>query len=292
MPITYRRPGVYLEESLLVNSADTASTFTVGCFIGVAGKGPVNLPTRVDSWSDYVTIFGGFGLITPPDPADPKCMTYLPYSVYSFFQSGGRTAYVIRGAPSAPEDQGTLASVSVNGAAAAVTPLRSFTIKALSAGVWGNKLKYNLSTQSTVGTGPTAQTVFALQIIMVNADGVDEVVETFSGLSVAGDIPGSRRVDSAINDPVSGSQYIKIDGVNELQGSPVPPAGAAIALAGGVDPEIPDQTALVGAAKYISSIEGPIMVNIVGYHPDASKIDTDRGGDGLRRCHGAVADLA
>ena len=275
MPLTYRRPGVYLEESLLVNSADTASTYTVGCFIGVAGKGPINIPTRVDSWSDYVTIFGGFGLITPPDPADPKCMSYLPYSVYSYFQSGGRTCYVIRGAPSAPEDQGTAASVSVNGAATGVTPLRSFSIRALSAGVWGNKLKYNLSTQSTVGTGATAQTVFAIQVVQVNADGVDEVVETFSGLSVTGGVPGTRRADTAINDPVSGSQYIKLDEVNETQPAPVPPSGAAVALAGGIDPDIPDPTALVNSAKYITSIEGPIMINLVGYHPDASKIDTD-----------------
>ena len=270
MPITYRRPGVYLEESLLVNSADTASTFTVGCFIGVAGKGPVNIPTRVDSWSDYVTVFGGFGLVTPPVVTDPKVASYLPFSVYSFFQSGGRTAYVIRAASTT--DLGTSAVISVNGKAAA--PLTSFNIKALSAGVWGNKLKYQLNTQSTVGTGPTAADVFALQVIMVNADGVDEVVETFSGLSVVGDIPGSRRVNSAINDPVAGSQYIKIDGVNEKQMQPVPPPGAAISLAGGVDPAIPDASALVAASRYISSVEGPIMVNIVGYHSDASKVDT------------------
>ena len=280
MPITYRRPGVYLEESLLVNSADTASTFTVGVFIGVAGKGPINIPTRVDSWSDYVTIFGGFGLITPPDPADPKCMSYLPYSVYSYFQSGGRTCYIVRAGPGAGDDQGTEASISVNGKIAAGDPLASFFIRALSAGIWGNKLKYNLSTQSTVGTGDAEKTVFALQLMMTNADGVDEVVETFSGLSVSGDIPGSRRVDTAINDPVSGSQYVKIDQVNEAQPSPVPPPLAAIALAGGEDPEIPDQTALVGAAKYISSIDGPIMVNLVGYHPDASKIDTSEAATG------------
>ena len=75
MPITYRRPGVYLEESLLVNSADTASTFTVGCFIGVAEKGPILDPIRIDSWSDYVTMFGGFNPITPPAATDPNDVT-------------------------------------------------------------------------------------------------------------------------------------------------------------------------------------------------------------------------
>ena len=75
MPITYRRPGVYLEESLLVNSSDTASTFTVGCFIGVAEKGPILDPIRVESWSDYVTTFGGFNPITPPAASDPNDVT-------------------------------------------------------------------------------------------------------------------------------------------------------------------------------------------------------------------------
>ena len=75
MPITYRRPGVYLEESLLVSPSDTASTFTVACFIGVAEKGPINDPQRIDSWSDYVTLFGGFSPITPPSAIDPNDVT-------------------------------------------------------------------------------------------------------------------------------------------------------------------------------------------------------------------------
>ena len=58
--MAYRRPGVYLEESLLVNPSDIASTTTVGCFIGVAQKGQLNEPMLVESWGDYVTLFGGF----------------------------------------------------------------------------------------------------------------------------------------------------------------------------------------------------------------------------------------
>ena len=75
MPAIYRRPGVYLEESLLISPSDVAGTFTVAAFIGVAGKGPANQPIRVESWSDYVTIFGGFELITPPTPPDPNDVT-------------------------------------------------------------------------------------------------------------------------------------------------------------------------------------------------------------------------
>ena len=48
-------------------------------------------------------------------------------------------------------------------------------------------------------------------------------------------------------------------------------------LMGGVDPGIPDASGLVAAVPYTGKIEGPMMVNIVGYHSDISKINTDQG---------------
>ena len=43
MPAIYRRPGVYLEESLLISPSDVAGTYTVAAFVGVAVKGrPTN----------------------------------------------------------------------------------------------------------------------------------------------------------------------------------------------------------------------------------------------------------
>ena len=273
MPISYKRPGVYLEESLLVNSADTASTFTVACFIGAAAKGPVNEPTRIDSWSDYVTLFGDFSAIQPPGtaPVPPKALSYLPFAVYSFFQNGGRTAWVVRAVPTA--SPGTPASVIVNGGDAGESPLTSFNIKAVSSGTWGNKLKYQLSTQQVVGVAPNADNAFALQVYLTNSSGQDEVVETFGSLSIKGEIPGTRRVDTTINDPNAGSQYIRIDQVNPVQGQPVPTASAT-PLIGGVDPALPDTSALVAAAALVSKVEGPVLVNIVGYHSDISKINT------------------
>jgi hypothetical protein len=76
MPIFYRRPGVYLEESLLVNPVEVAGTTTVAAFVGVTLKGPPVTPVLISSWSDYVTLFGGFDLITPPDSPDPNNISY------------------------------------------------------------------------------------------------------------------------------------------------------------------------------------------------------------------------
>jgi hypothetical protein len=278
MPITYRRPGVYLEESLLVNTSTTTSAFTVAVFVGVTEKGPVLQPFRVDAWSDFVSVFGGFSPIQPPDPTDPKVLSYLSFAVYSFFQNGGRTAWIIRAVSDDEDEAGSPAEISVNGSITTGTPpppLASFTIQALSVGTWGNKVKYALATQATVGSGPTAQDVFSIQVYVTNSDGVDEVVETFSGLSVSGEISGSRRADVTINDPNVGSQYVRIVGSYEGQAQPKPTTGAPVALTGGEDPGLPDASALGdAAADLLTSIEGPVMLNIVGYHSDISKINS------------------
>jgi hypothetical protein len=94
----YRKPGVYVEESLLVGSADTSSATSTALFVGVAGSGPVDRSIRCETWSDYVMNFGGFDEVV--DPGGVKYLSYLPYAVYSYFQNGGRPAYIQRAAGS------------------------------------------------------------------------------------------------------------------------------------------------------------------------------------------------
>lgn len=272
MTITYRRPGVYLSESLLVNPGNVASASTVSCFVGAAGKGPLNEPTLVESWSDFVSQFGNFNTISDPATPGKKVLTYLPFSVYSYFQNGGRQAWIIRSAP--VDEQGTASTISVNGKDIVPAILTSFEISASSTGIWGDTVKYNLATQDTVEVGvDISHDVFTLQILLTNNEGVDEVVETFTALSVTGDIAGTRRVDSVVNDSGSGSQYVRISGVNEGQPQPVPTA-APVSLAGGVDPNIPDSAALEGSAALVEKVEGPVNLNIVGYLADATTENT------------------
>ena len=127
---------------------------------------------------------------------------------------------MVRATPTSEAEQGLRAKITVNGSESALDPLTSFVIEALSVGTWGNKVKYTLSTQSTVGAFPDAEDVFGIQVLVENNEGYDEVVENFSGLSVKGSIPGTRRADVVINDPASGSQYIRITGINEEQPQP------------------------------------------------------------------------
>lgn len=270
MPLTYRRPGVYLEESLLINPSDVAGTVTVACFVGATSKGPINEPTLCESWSDFVTLFGDFNAFAIPG-GTLKCLSYLPFSVYSFFQNGGRFAWIIRSVDTT--DSGTPSTIDVNGAEV-TGDLQSFSLLARSPGTWGNNIKYNLATQSIVDpTGPDPANVFTLQILVRNSAGVDEIVETFPSLSIRGDIAGTRRVDSVVNDVAAGSQYVFVLDLNEAQPQPTVTTNP-VALAGGVDPGIPDSATLTASAQGVTKLEGPITINICGYLADAAKLDT------------------
>lgn len=331
MPSTYRRPGVYLEESLLLNPSDVAGTNTVSAFVGLAPKGPINTPYLVESWSDYFTVFGGFESVPPPTiPDDPNnisssvfgatappadlaalkahptfgdgdysgtdpfpagayvvlgddskahydtdvwtagamtgaalpiptpvnALSYMPFSVYSFFQNGGRFAWITR-AVKGPAPGGKAASMAVTGA----TP--SFTLRALSAGAWGNKIGFRLSIIDETNN------VFALETLQQLPDATWESLEFFNNLTVKGTVPGTRRVDSVINDLVGGSKVVRVTNL-DLAREDVAEVDDITALTGGEDPSWPQSADLLSACQYLGGIEGPMAVNICGYLNDES----------------------
>ena len=88
---------------------------------------------------------------------------------------------------------------------------------------------------------------------------MDEVVEPFSGLSITGDIAGTRRIDAVVNDAAVGSAYVRVSGVNDQQPQPDGHRRwAESSLAGGVDPNIPGREDLTASAELIEKIEGPV----------------------------------
>ncbi|MEM7585305.1 MAG: phage tail sheath subtilisin-like domain-containing protein [Acidobacteriota bacterium] len=54
-------------------------------FVGIAARGPVQQPVRVESWGQFTSIFGGH-----------LSHAYLAYAVEGFFANGGRTCWVVR----------------------------------------------------------------------------------------------------------------------------------------------------------------------------------------------------
>jgi len=250
----YRRPGVYLEEALQTQPTFGGSAVATAAFSGVAPKGPINQATRVDSWSDYVQKFGGFDTITVDDSGTPSnIMSYLPYALFSFYQNGGRTAYIIRAVPASTGAQGLGASVDwMDGQA---TPAKVFTVEANGVGTWGNTVEFTVIQQTHLDNPPANTLVFGISIT-VNGN----VVETFTNLSMTG-IAGTRPVIPALNDPLAGSRYVTL--VAPTTPNNNDPKVGANPLAGGVDPGTPAGSDLLGTpvTDAIRTIEGPVLAS-------------------------------
>lgn len=85
MPVEADYPGVFLEEVpggvRTISGVDTSVT----AFAGWAPMGPTDRAEPVASWSDFEIKFGGLDV-----------RSLLGYSVYHFFENGGRKAYILR----------------------------------------------------------------------------------------------------------------------------------------------------------------------------------------------------
>ena len=87
----YLAPGVYVEEiDTGSKPIEGVSTSTCG-IVGVAERGPVDVPVLVTSVGEYVRWYGG--LLRSDDYAEHR---YLPHAVEGFFTNGGKRAYMVR----------------------------------------------------------------------------------------------------------------------------------------------------------------------------------------------------
>ncbi|MEU1184495.1 phage tail sheath subtilisin-like domain-containing protein [Streptomyces sp. NPDC005820] len=160
---SYLSPGVYVEEVASGSRPIEGVGTSVAAFVGLAPTGPLNEPTLVTNWTQYVAAFGDF--------TDGY---YLAHSVYGFFNNGGSAAYVVRVGGSAAGASGDTKSPSaVTGSAApAALPagepkqLGTFSVTATAPG--------NLSVEvaDAEGEGP------AERFKLIVKDG-DQPVETF-----------------------------------------------------------------------------------------------------------------
>ncbi|MER5517687.1 phage tail sheath subtilisin-like domain-containing protein [Streptomyces sp. NPDC048254] len=128
---SYLSPGVYVEEVASGSRPIEGVGTSVAAFVGLAPTGPLNEPTLVTNWTQYVASFGEF--------TDGY---YLAHSVYGFFNNGGTAAYVVRvGGTREGADTAVNAPAAVGSPAApaALPPgeakqLGTFTVSALASG--------------------------------------------------------------------------------------------------------------------------------------------------------------
>jgi phage tail sheath protein FI len=164
---SYLSPGVYVEEVASGSRPIEGVSTSVAAFVGLAPTGPLNTPTLVTNWSQYVAAFGDF--------TDGY---YLAHSVYGFFNNGGSIAYVVRVGGAADGDSENAAgpaAVTGSRARAALNPgaptaLGTFTVSALAAGGTGGSLSVEVTDPE--GEGP------AERFRLVVKDG-EKAVETF-----------------------------------------------------------------------------------------------------------------
>lgn len=151
----YLTPGVYFEFRDAAPPVRGIRTDIAG-FVGLARKGPLDSPVRVDSWRQFQVRFGG-----------PLPQSFLAYAVKGFFENGGRTCFVTRIAgPDAAAASFTFKNKS---------GLDVLRLTASSEGTWGNRVGFTLQTRP-------AASEFSL---VITSDG--PMRESFPRLSVNSD---------------------------------------------------------------------------------------------------------
>jgi Bacteriophage tail sheath protein len=96
-----KTPGVYIDEVQLPGPIPGVGTSTAA-FIGPALSGPINTPTFLTNFTQFVKAFGD-----PTNPSDPlgpfisNPPVYVTHAVKGFFDNGGATCYFVRASTAA-----------------------------------------------------------------------------------------------------------------------------------------------------------------------------------------------
>ena len=216
----YLSPGVYVEEldggPRPIEGVGTA----VAAFVGLAEKGPVNEPTLVTNWTQFVNTFGDF-----------TEGSYLAHAVYGYFQNGGTIAYIVRiggEAGSAPAARGELT--------AGEGKQLPYRVQALEAGAAGNDVSVEI--QHPQGEGASEDNF----TIVVKKGG--KVEETHADLTTK---KGKQNAVQVVN---QNSKLIRLEEATK-GGELERPAAGNVSLAGGSASAAP---ASVDAADYVGDV--------------------------------------
>lgn len=130
----YSTPGVYYQKVDLSKNRVSAVRTDIPGFVGIAEKGPLHKPVRLETWKQFHAEFGGF---------IPQA--YLAYAVKGFFDNGGQTCYVVRIADRRAAKKAAITLQDKNNNA-------TIEISAVNEGQWGNDIKASLKQTSIWST--------------------------------------------------------------------------------------------------------------------------------------------
>jgi phage tail sheath protein FI len=217
---SYLSPGVYVEEVEAGARPIEGVGTSVAAFLGFAPQGPLNEPTLVTNWSQYVSAFGDF-----------VEGTYLASAVYGFFANGGGICYVVRIGDGLSAGAGELEAGASAQTAEAL--LGGYRVRALP-GVTG---EVSVEVGPVDGEDPPND-VFKL---VVKVDG--EVKETYASVSVR------RSKDNVVTKVREKSQTITLE--EAARGTAAKPDAQAVVLAS--KPGTPGATAAPAAPVSLSA---------------------------------------
>jgi phage tail sheath protein FI len=157
MPAALTYPGVYIEEVPSGVRTITGVATSVTGFVGYATRGPVNVPTTVQSFPEFTRTFGGL-----------SAKSTMSYAVQQYFLNGGRDALIVRAAHLAGAGaKAKKAQVTVGGAGA-----KRLVLDAASEGEWADALRVRID-HDTRPEVPGPATLFNLSIKDIGTGAVE-----------------------------------------------------------------------------------------------------------------------
>jgi phage tail sheath protein FI len=177
----YRTPGVRFEWIDVQPPVLPVRTDITG-FVGVAERGPLHTPVKIESWAQFT---GNFGSHIP--------QAYLAYAVQGFFENGGRTCWIVRVADPDRARPSAIDCGELMSSGEGVFP--SFRLVAKSPGEWGMNLRCTII--RTLGD----RFWLALQL-------PDGTQETWRDLTL--DPEDSRYIKKLLNDGQNGSRLVLV----------------------------------------------------------------------------------
>ena len=210
-------PGIYVQEFTPGAPIQGVGTST-GAFIGTAVSGPVNTPTKLSSWDEFQSVFGGFIASGPT--------SYLAPAVYGFFQNGGTNCYIVRAATGKMASANLLTRQGVSQADLVATAIgEGLTGNSISVQVVdGSRLASMMKAAGAVGTN------LAVAQANSNIAGFDATFTVMTLGSNAGFVAGDR-IQLANGGPVVTAVIAATQGATDVR--LLAPVAAAAALVGG-----------------------------------------------------------
>lgn len=186
MPVTPTYPGVYVEEIPSGVRTITGVATSITAFIGRALRGPDNKAARIQSFNEFVRVFGGLW-----------SESTMSYAVQQYFMHGGKDAIVIRVANEAKRAK--IGLPTEDG--------QTLTLEANGPGKWGDNLRASVNHEAT--KDPTKLFTLTIQETKIASNGSKVPVATETFINLSNESASARYIKTVLEDE---SDLVKVSG--------------------------------------------------------------------------------